>query len=128
MPAHISELVLGRDRRDGWAAVGVGGSAGGRFPSRNAALRNARLETGEKQGAVQLASSPLRQTLGGRPIGHQGEGLPAWWRLSPSTRGSRSHSGTWPIATGEDKRWLLIDIGIVAALTILCLAVGSIVS
>jgi hypothetical protein len=103
VPAHTSDFVVG-------------------------ALRYARLETGRKPGAVRLTSSPLRLALSERRIGHQGEGLPAWWRLGPSTKGSRSHLGTWPIATGQDKRWLLVDIGIVAGFAMLCLAIGPIVS
>jgi hypothetical protein len=112
MPAATSNSVMGMDCPGRWTAVGARGLAGD--TSRNDALRYAGLETARKSGP-------------GR-IGHHGEGLPAWWRLAPSTRGSRSYWDNWPIATREEKRWLMIDFGIVAGLIVLCLAVGSIVS
>ena len=91
-------------------------------------------------GSISIASRPLlricargdfcvQQTMNtNMSIGHQGEGLPTWWRLGPSTRGCRSYVETLPIATSEDKRWLIVDIGIVAGLAMLCFAVGMIVS
>jgi hypothetical protein len=128
MLAHTSDFVVGRDRLGRWTAVGSGGLAGGFFTSRKAALRYARLETGREQGAVRLSSAPLQLTLGEGQIGRQGEGLPAWWRLGPSTRGSKSYVDTFPIAASEDKRWFMLDIAMVAGLAMLCLAVGMIVS
>lgn len=112
MPAATSDSAIGMDRPGRWTAVGARGLAGD--TSRDDALRHAGLGTARK--------------LGPGRISRRGEGLPAWWRLGPSTRGSRSHWDNWPIATREEKRWLMLDLGIVAGFIMLCLAVGSIVS
>jgi hypothetical protein len=126
MRAGTPDFVVGKDRRGRFSARGL---AGGFLTSREAALRYARVETGRKPGGVRLTSAPLQLALSRGPIGHQGEGLPAWWRLGLSaTRGRRSYVGTLPITTSEEKRWLMVDIGIVAGLAMLCVAVGMIVS
>jgi hypothetical protein len=112
MPAATSNSIIGRDRRGRSTADGASGLPGG--ISSDASLRITGLNTARK--------------LGPGAIGHHGEGLPSWWRLGPSTRGSRSYLDTLPIVTGENKRWLMMDFGLVAALLMLCLALGSIVS
>jgi hypothetical protein len=121
-----SGFVVGRDRRGRWTALSAGGLAGGMFTSKDAAIRYAQAEAGRSPGAVRLSPVPLELTFKQGRIG-QGEGLPAWWRLGPSTRGVRSYADRLPIG-GVDRRWLWIDLGIVAALGLLCLAVGAALS
>ena len=128
MLTDTSDFVVGKDRRGRSTAVDARGLAGGCFTSKNAALRCAKLETDRKLGGVRLTFAQLHRALGRGPIGYHGEGLPAWWRLGPSTRGYRSYVETLPTTTSEDKRWLLVDIGIVAGFAMLCVAVGTIVS
>ena len=122
-----SRFVVGRDRRGHWTALSAGGLAGGMFTSKDAAIRYAQAEAGRSPGAVRLSSVPLELTFKQGRIG-QGEGLPAWWRLGPSTRGARSYADRLPMAGGVDRRWLLIDLGIVTAFGLLCLAVGAALS
>jgi hypothetical protein len=47
---------------------------------------------------------------------------------APGTEIRRSYVGTLPITTSDEKRWLMVDIGIVAGLAMLCVAVGIFVS
>jgi hypothetical protein len=54
-----------------------------------------------------------------------GEGLPVWWRHG-RTRVSLSTFGRLP--SDIDRRWLLIDLGLVAALLLLCVGVGMAMS
>jgi hypothetical protein len=117
MLAHISNFVVGRDRRGRWTAVAANGRAGGVFVSRAAALRYARLETGRTPGTVRQASSPVQLPLGRKRLGADAEGLPAWWRHGLSDLGSE-----------EGRRWGLLDIGIATTFALLCVAAGAVLS
>jgi hypothetical protein len=122
-----SGFTIGRDSRGRWTALGAGGRCGGIFRSKDAAIRYARSEAGRSPGAVCLTSAPLDLPFDKGRIG-QGEGLPAWWRLGPGTRGMASFADRVPIAAGLDRRWLVIDLGIVAGLAALCLSVAVLLS
>ncbi|MFI5015905.1 MAG: hypothetical protein ACHQAY_26525 [Hyphomicrobiales bacterium] len=119
--------MVGRDLRRRWTALGANGLAGGVFSSEDAAIRYAQAEAGRLPGAVRLTSAPLELAFNQDRLG-RGEGLPAWWRLGPSTRGTKSFADRMPIAGGIDRRWLMIDLGIVSALAALCLALGAALS
>jgi hypothetical protein len=119
--------VIGRDSRGRWTALAAGGLAGGVFKSKDAAIRFAQAEAGRAPGALRFTSSPLELPFTRNQIG-RGEGLPAWWRLGRATRGAKSFTERMPITGSVDRRWLAIDIGIVAALAALCLTVAVVLS
>ena len=108
-PIPSLSFVVGKDSQGRWTALGVNGLAGGVFRSKDAALRYAQAETGRSRGAVRLTSAPLELSLNQGRLGH-GEGLPAWWRFGPGTRGTSSFADHLPIAGGIDRRWLMIDL------------------
>ncbi|SDR60971.1 hypothetical protein SAMN05519103_07233 [Rhizobiales bacterium GAS113] len=122
-----SGFVIGRDSRGRWTALGAGGLSGGLFKSKDAAIRYAQSEAGRSPGAVRLTAAPLDLPFDKGRIGH-GEGLPTWWRLGPGTRGMTSFADRLPVGAGLDRRWFMIDLGIVAGLAVLCLAVAAVLS
>ena len=123
-----SGFVIGRDLRGRWIALAAGGLAGGVFRSKDAAIRYAQAEAGRAPDAVRgLTASPLEPPFTRNQIG-RGEGLPAWWRLDRATRGAKSFAERMPIMGHVDRRWLAIDLGLVAGLGALCLAVALLLS
>jgi hypothetical protein len=122
-----SGFVIGRDSRGRWTALAAGGLAGGVFRSKDAAIRYAQAEAGRASGAVRFTASPLDLPLTRNQIGSS-EGLPAWWRLDRATRGAKSFAERMPITGDADRRWLAIDLGLVAALVALCLTVALVLS
>jgi hypothetical protein len=122
-----SGFVIGRDSRGRWTALAAGGLIGGVFRSKDAAIRYAQAEAGPAPDAVRLTASPLELPFTRNQIG-RGEGLPAWWRLDRATRGAKSFAERMPIMGDVDRRWLAIDLGLVAGLGALCLAVALLLS
>src|SRR4029077_16883380 len=94
---------------------------------KDAAIRYAQAEAGRAPDAVRLTASPLELPFTRNQIG-RGEGLPAWWRLDRATRGAKSFAERMPIMGDVDRRWLAIDLGLVAGLGALCLAVPLLLS
>ena len=122
-----SGFTIGRDSRGRWTAVGAGGLSGSIFRSQDAAIRYAQSQSGRKAGAVRLTSEPLDLPFDKGRIGN-GEGLPAWWRLGPGTRGMGSFASRLPNGAGLDRRWLMVDLCLVGGLAVLCLTVAAVLS
>ena len=122
-----SGFTIGRGSRGRWTAVGAGGLSGGIFRSQDAAIRYAQSESGRKAGAVRLTSEPLDLPFDKGRIGN-GEGLPAWWRLGPGTRGMGSFASRLSNGAGLDRRWLMVDLCLVGGLAVLCLTVAAVLS
>ena len=122
-----SSFTIGMDLRGRWTALAAGGLAGGVFRSKEAAMRYAHSEAGRSPGAVRLTSAPLELPFDRNQIG-RGEGLPAWWRLERATRGAKSFTSSLPVAGGIERRWLAIDLCLVAGLAALCLTVAVVLS
>ena len=122
-----SSFVIGRDSRGRWTALATGGLSGGVFKDKDAAIRFAQAEAGRAPGAVHFTSSPVELPFTRNQIGG-GDGLPAWWRLDRATRGARSANERMPFMSDVERRWLAIDLGLVAALMALCLAVAEVLS
>jgi len=122
-----SRFVIGRDSRGRWTALAAGGLAGGVFRSKDAALRYAQAEAGRAPGAVSFTSSPLELPFTRNQIG-RGDGLPSWWRLERAARGAKSFTDRMPVTGNADRRWLAIDLGLVAAFAALCLTVAAVLS